>query len=42
LAIDEVGYPTYHPYAADPLFDVINHRQGRNSILSATNRAFKD
>ncbi len=42
LAIDEVGYLTYDPHAADLLFEVINHRYERNSTLLTTNRAFKD
>lgn len=42
LAIDEVGYLTYDPHAADLLFEVINQRYERNSILLTTNKAFKD
>jgi len=33
---------TISPDAADLLFEVINHRYERNSILLTTNKAFKD
>jgi DNA replication protein DnaC len=42
LAIDECGYLSYDAHAADLLFEVINHRYERNSILLTTNKAFKD
>lgn len=42
LAIDEVGYLTYDAHAADLLFQVVNHRYERNSILLTTNKGFKD
>lgn len=42
MAIDEVGYLTYDSHAADLLFEVINQRYERNSILLTTNKAFKD
>src|SRR5207245_3240462 len=40
--IDEVGYLTYDSHAADLLFQVVNHRYERNSILLTTNKGFKD
>jgi len=42
LAIDECGYLSYDAHAADLLFEVINHRYERNSVLLTTNKAFKD
>jgi DNA replication protein DnaC len=42
LVIDECGYLAYDAHAADLLFEVINHRYERNSILLTTNKAFKD
>lgn len=42
LCIDEVGYLSYDPSAADLLYEVINRRYERCSILITTNRAFKD
>jgi DNA replication protein DnaC len=42
LAIDEIGYLTYDAHAADLLFEVVNHRYERNSILVTTNKGFKD
>jgi len=42
LCIDEVGYLSYDSTAADLLYEVINRRYERNSILITTNRAFKD
>src|SRR6266542_3949501 len=42
LCIDEVGYLTYDSHAADLLFQVVNHRYERNSILLTTNKGFKD
>lgn len=42
LVIDECGYLSYDAHAADLLFEVINHRYERNSILLTTNKAFKD
>jgi DNA replication protein DnaC len=42
LCLDEVGYLAYDPHAADLLYEVVNHRYERNSILLTTNRAFKD
>jgi DNA replication protein DnaC len=42
LCIDEIGYLTYDSHAADLLFEVINHRYERNSILVTTNKGFKE
>jgi DNA replication protein DnaC len=42
LCIDEVGYLSYDSSAADLLYEVINRRYERASILMTTNRAFKD
>jgi len=42
LVIDECGYLAYDAHAADLLFEIINHRYERNSILLTTNKAFKD
>ncbi len=42
LCIDEVGYLSYDSSAADLLYEVINRRYERASLLITTNRAFKD
>jgi DNA replication protein DnaC len=42
LCIDEVGYLSYDPSSADLLYEVINRRYERSSLLITTNRAFKD
>src|SRR5204863_2117828 len=42
LCIDEVGYLTYDSHAADLLFQVVNYRYERNSILLTTHKGFKD
>src|SRR5262249_21407143 len=42
LCIDEVGYLSYDSSAADLLYEIVNRRYERNSILITTNRAFKD
>lgn len=42
LAIDEVGYLSYDTAAADLLYEVVNRRYERRSILMTTNKAFKD
>ena len=42
LCIDEIGYIAYDAHAADLLFEIINHRYERNSILVTTNKSFKD
>jgi DNA replication protein DnaC len=42
LCIDEIGYLTYDSHAADLLFEVVNHRYERNSILVTTNKGFKE
>lgn len=42
LCIDELGYLSYDATAADLLFEVINRRYERGSLIITTNRAFKD
>lgn len=42
LCLDEIGYLAYDPHAADLLYEVINRRYERNSLVLTTNRAFKD
>ena len=42
LCIDEVGYLSYDASAADLLYEVVNRRYERGSIMLTTNRAFKD
>ncbi len=42
LCLDECGYLSYDAHAADLLFEIINRRYERNSILLTTNKAFKD
>jgi DNA replication protein DnaC len=42
FCIDEVGYLSYDPSSADLLYEVINRRYERSSLLITTNRAFKD
>ena len=41
LVIDEVGYLAYDTTAADLLYEVVNRRYERCSILITSNRAFK-
>lgn len=41
LVIDEVGYLSYDAAAADLLYEVVNRRYERCSILITSNRAFK-
>jgi DNA replication protein DnaC len=40
--IDEVGYLSYDATAADLLYEVVNQRYERRSIVLTTNKAFKD
>jgi DNA replication protein DnaC len=42
LCIDEVGYLSYDAQAADLLYEVINRRYERRSLLITTNRVFKE
>ena len=42
LAIDEIGYLAYDAQAADLLYEVVNRRYERSSVLITTNRTFKD
>ncbi len=41
LAIDEIGYLTYDSHAADLLFEIVNRRYEKGSVVITTNRAFK-
>jgi DNA replication protein DnaC len=41
LVIDEVGYLVYDTTAADLLYEVVNRRYERCSMLITSNRAFK-
>jgi len=38
LRMDEIGYIAYDAHAADLLFEIVNHRYERNSILVTTNK----
>jgi DNA replication protein DnaC len=42
LCIDEVGYLSYDDNAADLLYEVINRRYERRSVIVTTNRGFKE
>ena len=42
LVVDECGYLSYDAHAADLLFEIINHRYERNSIVLTTNQGFKE
>lgn len=42
LCIDELAYLSYDSSAADLLFEVVNRRYERGSIVITTNRVFKD
>jgi len=42
LAIDEIGYLSYANRHADLLFDIVNRRYERKSILLTTNRPFAE
>ena len=42
LVLDEVGYLAYDAHAADLLFETVNHRYERNSVVLTTNKAFKE
>ena len=42
LCIDEVGYLSFDDKSADLLYEVINRRYERNSVILTTNRAFKE
>lgn len=41
LCVDELGYLAYDPHAADLLYEIVNRRYERRSIVVTTNRAFK-
>lgn len=40
LCIDEIGYLTYDSHSADLLYEVVNRRYEKGSIVITTNRAF--
>lgn len=42
LCIDEIGYLAYDDNAADLLYEVINRRYERRSVIVTTNRGFKE
>jgi len=42
LCIDELGYLSYDHHAADLLYEIVNRRYERRSIIITTNRAFKE
>lgn len=42
VCIDEVGYLSYDDNAADLLYEVINRRYERRSVIVTTNRGFKE
>ena len=42
VCIDEVGYLSYDDNAADLLYEVINRRYERKSVIVTTNRPFKE
>ena len=42
LCIDELAYLSYDDKAADILYEVINRRYERKSIIVTTNRVFKE
>ena len=42
LVIDECGYLSYDAHATDLLFEIVNHRYERNSIVLTTNKGFKE
>jgi DNA replication protein DnaC len=42
LCIDELGYLAYDNHAADLLYEVVNRRYERRSVVVTTNRAFTE
>lgn len=42
LCIDELGYLAYDSNAADLLYEIVNRRYEKGSLLITTNRAFKE
>jgi DNA replication protein DnaC len=42
VCVDEVGYLTFDDKAADILYEVINRRYERKSVIVTTNRVFKE
>lgn len=41
LCVDEIGYLTYDAHAADLLYEIVNRRYEKGSIVITTNRSFK-
>jgi DNA replication protein DnaC len=42
LCVDEIGYLSFDDKAADLLYEVVNRRYERKSLILTTNRAFKE
>jgi DNA replication protein DnaC len=42
LCVDEVGYLSYDDNAADLLYEIVNRRYERRSLIVTTNRGFKE
>jgi DNA replication protein DnaC len=42
VVIDELGYLSYDSHAADLIFEIVNRRYEKSSILMTGNRAFKE
>jgi DNA replication protein DnaC len=42
LCIDEIGYLSYDDNAADLLYEIVNRRYERRSLIVTTNRGFKE
>ena len=42
LCVDEVGYLSFDDKSADLLYEVINRRYERNSVILTTNKPFKE
>jgi DNA replication protein DnaC len=42
LCVDELGYLSYDHHAADLLYEIVNRRYERRSIVVTTNRSFKE
>src|SRR6202022_2210070 len=42
LCVDEVGYLSFDDKSADLLYEVINRRYERKSVILTTNRPFKE
>lgn len=42
VVVDELGYLSYDSQAADLIFEIVNRRYERSSLLITTNKAFRD